>query len=187
MSNTVYLSLLEQLNQYDFELEQLSKCFIEGFNQLSRANYYNKDSLFGSKYGSMYYDMNYEGQLYVQINENENQLNILNKNDLDKNTDNEISSSISSSTSNLKQRNTNKIRNGNFIEKIGNNNNNTDTVEKNKGPYDPIKMFAGGFNVPRQLRNSQQQFQCSIPIIQSLINRRNNINKLIDQLMKQQS
>ncbi|KAK5781656.1 Vma22p PWA37_004552 [Arxiozyma heterogenica] len=191
MSNTLYLTLLEQLSQYDFELEQLSKCFADGFNQLSRANYYNKDSLFGSNYGSIYYDMNYEGQLYVQIslnnNENDHQLTILDKTGINRNTDND-QSSFQAGASGLKQRNIHKRGTGKFSglkEK-------TETLEKQpnesniKGPYDPIKMFAGGFNIPRQLRNSQQHFKSSILIIQNLINRRIKINRLINQL-KQQS
>lgn len=190
MSNALYLTLLEQLSQYDFELEQLSKCFVDGFNQLSRANYYNKDSLFGSKYGSMYYDMNYEGQLYIKLTEDDSRnghhLTILNKSDLTKNTDTDLSSVPPTSPS-LTQTNIRKrgSRNPNEIDE------NTDFAQdqqnksKSKGPYDPIKMFAGGFSIPRQLRHSQQHFQSSIPIIQSLINRRNNINRLIDQLKQQ--
>lgn len=68
MSNDTYLTLLNELNQYNFKLNQLSQCLSQGFHQLSRANYHTHNSL---PFGEIYYDMNYKGQLKVNINRDE--------------------------------------------------------------------------------------------------------------------
>ncbi|CAL9729704.1 vacuolar ATPase assembly protein Vma22p [Monosporozyma unispora] len=169
MSDDQYLKLLEELNQYDYELEQLSQFFSIGFNQLSRANYYNKDSMVGGKYGSMYYDMNYEGQLYVYIDKKDNLMDILKKKQ-------RVVEPNSKDENDLKQRgfkDEGQSKSAAIKE---------EEVDKKKGPYDPIKMFAGGFSVPRTLRQCQTNFQSSISVIQDLINRRNKLLKLMEEI-----
>lgn len=170
MSDVEYLKLLEELNQYDYELEQLQQFFTNGFNQLSRANYHNKNSMFGGNYGSMYYDMNYEGQLYVEMDDKDHKVDILHKKQPIEEPP------TSKDESNLKQRGLHNSEKNETTTNV--------EVEKGnkKGPYDPIKMFAGGFNVPRALRQCQSDFRSSIPLIQELINRRNNILKLVQEL-----
>lgn len=173
MSESEYLDLLEELERYDYELEQLSKGFSDGFYQLSRANYHNKDSINGGKYGSLNYDMNYEGQLYVDTKDG---VCILKKTELEQPTQKEGTQGDGDDDedNHITNRNKEKIKPSVTEE----------NQEKNdrKGPYDPIKMFAGGFIVPRQLRLCQNNFQSSMTVIQDLINRRNKINQIIDTL-----
>lgn len=74
--NRDYLELLKKLSHYDYLLEQLQQNFNDGFSNLNKANFYNKDSLRG-KYGQDYYDLNYEGQLTVVIDsQKQNFINI---------------------------------------------------------------------------------------------------------------
>ncbi|CAI4511439.1 CFS_G0024130.mRNA.1.CDS.1 [Saccharomyces cerevisiae] len=63
-----YLRLIELLSNYDSTLEQLQKGFQDGYIQLSRSNYYNKDSLRGN-YGEDYWDETYIGQLMATVEE----------------------------------------------------------------------------------------------------------------------
>lgn len=172
MSDVKYLQLLEELNRYDYELEQLQHFFSSGFNQLSRANYHNKNSMFGGNYGSMYYDMNYEGQLYVEMNDKDHKVDILHK------KQSIVEPQNAKEEAELKQRGLhNSEKNESTTEEEQ-----EEGTGKKKGPYDPIKMFAGGFSVPRTLRQCQSDFKSSIPLIQQLINRRNDILKLVQEL-----
>ena len=61
-----YVQLLAELSQYNMLLEQLQSTLAEGFINLGRANFHNKDSLRG-RYGADYYDESFTGLFTAAI------------------------------------------------------------------------------------------------------------------------
>lgn len=144
------LELLKLLSRYDLLLEQLQKSMSEGFSQLGRANYHNKDSLRG-RYGRDYWDESYEGQLIVQAGK-------------------ELSVKLRTEPTQEPLENVSSLR------RRGEKARPDKTVSNARNP---ISMFGGALSIPSSLRQSQSNFKSSIPLIVELINCRRRIERLI--------
>ena len=150
-----HLELLKLLARYDTLLEQLQRTIGEGFSQLVRANYHNKDSLRG-RYGSDYWDKSYEGHLRVQLGEKE--LSIRRQEESDSTPKEELQDEKS-----LRRRGGEK----------------TESTANPRKKKDPITMFGGALSTPMSLRQSQSHFKGSIPLMAELINCRRRIELII--------
>lgn len=153
----LYLLLVRKLSLYDTLLEQLQTGFQNGFNQLSRANYYNKDSLRGS-YGQDYWDETFVGTRFVKITVTH------------KIEELECPGSPEEDTVDEKEQ-SEQVRRRNERKKL---------VEKVK--KDPLYMFGGSLSVPVSLRQSQSSFKSTIPVMYQLIELRDEISSLVDRL-----
>lgn len=157
----IYQLIVKNLATYDSLLEQLQASFEEGYHQLSRANYHNKNTLRGS-YGKDYWDETYTGNRYISINdkhsvsETEEPLHIANDEEIIPEKDEETNE-------NLKKR---KQR-----EKL------LAKVKK-----DPIYMFGGALSIPSSLKQCQLSFKASMPVLYQLLELRRTLNGLLDAL-----
>ncbi|KOG99123.1 Vma22p [Saccharomyces eubayanus] len=170
-SDGQHLRLLELLADYDSTLEQLQKGFQDGYIQLSRSNYYNKDSLRGN-YGKDYWDETYVGQLVAAVDESSSKLviDIVKRNP----QEDQVADVTKEEDNTLIQR-----KKGTKKE-----------TEKGQSPkpvqnYDPILMFGGVLSVPSSLRQSQTSFRGCIPLMVQLINYKNEILTLSKKLAEQ--
>ena len=150
-----HLELLKLLARYDTLLEQLQRTMSEGFSQLGRANYHNKDSLRG-RYGSDYWDESYEGHLRVRLGENE--LSIIHQEERE-----------SAPKEQLQVEKSLRRRGGEKSKSAA-------TSRKKK---DPITMFGGALSTPLSLRHSQSHFKGSICLMVELINCRRRIELIV--------
>ncbi|CAI4485489.1 CNT_collapsed_G0023300.mRNA.1.CDS.1 [Saccharomyces cerevisiae] len=165
-----YLRLIELLSNYDSTLEQLQKGFQDGYIQLSRSNYYNKDSLRGN-YGEDYWDETYIGQLMATVEEKNSKVVV------------EIVKRKAQDEQEKKEEEDNKLtqrKKGTKPEKQ------KTQSHKLKQDYDPILMFGGVLSVPSSLRQSQTSFKGCIPLIAQLINYKNEILTLVETLSEQE-
>lgn len=149
-----HLELLRLLARYDALLEQLQKTMSEGFGQLSRANYHNKDSLRG-RYGSDYWDKSYDGHLRVELNGNELHIK---RQDEKKPVPKE------------------EPQDEKCLRRRGGEKSKSTTNSQKK---DPIAMFGGALSTPISLRQSQSHFKGSIPLMAELINCRRRIEVIV--------
>lgn len=149
MEDKEVLELLRLLSEYDSLLEQLSKAMGDGFANISRANYYNKDTLRG-KYGKDYWDEAYEGQ--VEAICSGDSVDIVKKQNREaRKADNDEK----------KVRNRKK-KNNEVSDKI------IDGDEVRDRKYDPILMF-GGLSIPSSLYQAQSNFKGCLPLFIQLI------------------
>lgn len=165
-----YLRLLELLSNYNSTLEQLQKGFRDGYIQLSRSNFYNKDSLRGN-YGKDYWDKTYMGQLMATVEKTDSKLvvdivrrKIQDKQEKKEEEDNKLTQRKKGPRSEEQKAQSHKP----------------------KQDYDPILMFGGVLSVPSSLRQSQTSFKGCIPLIAQLINYKNEISMLIKTLSEQE-
>ena len=158
--------LLDQLATYDSLLEQLQRSFSDGFINLSRANYYNKDTLRG-KYGMDYYDESYPGQVFVDVDKGTGKLDAVFQKNVD---DDELVTSHESPSSEVGM-------------KLRKNRNHEQDEKKQKSVIrDPIQMFGAGLTIPTALRQSQSKFKSSLPTIIGLVNCRRQLDELVEQI-----
>lgn len=147
------------MSTYDMLLEQLQKSISEGFIDLGRANFHNKDSLRG-RYGSDYYDESYEGLIEARIKDDgsfcifKKENETITNNDENKSDDDEGKEGI-------------KLRRKKVIHQ--------ETKERSSKIKDPIRMFGAGLSIPSSLRQSQKNFKNSVSVIFDLVNCRNNL------------
>ena len=161
-------SLLDQLATYDSLLEQLQRSFSDGFINLSRANYYNKDTLRG-KYGMDYYDESYPGQVFVNIDKGTGKFDIVFKKNIDDEDELITSHESSPSSSEVEM-------------KLRKNRNHEEDEKRQKSVIrDPIQMFGAGLTIPTALRQSQSKFKGSLPTIIGLVNCSRQLNELVEQ------
>lgn len=160
--NDEYLNLVELLFKYDELLEQLQTCMSEGYTNLGRANYHNKDSLRG-RYGRDYWDELYIGELIVTYSKEDSQYTISKKVPEDDDA-HEVTDKDNSNDS--------KIRNRNKV------NENKKEKEKKIVNKNPISMFGGVLSIPSSLRQCQTNFKGCVPLFSELINCQNDIKKL---------
>lgn len=156
--NNKYLEVIELLDKYDLLLEQLECAMKDGFFNLSRSNYYNKNSLRGS-YGKDYWDNTYIGQQFVRVDGT-----ILLKRDLselDKTSEDDIEKD-------------NQLKNRKC------------SGEKKKKPRitNPLYMFGSILSIPNTLRQSQSNFESCIPLLLEIASCKNQINQIITILKK---
>ncbi|SMN18448.1 similar to Saccharomyces cerevisiae YHR060W VMA22 Peripheral membrane protein that is required for vacuolar H+-ATPase (V-ATPase) function [Maudiozyma saulgeensis] len=155
-----YLTLLESISTYDMLLDQLQKSMSEGFIDLGRANFHNKDSLRG-RYGSDYYDESYEGLIEAHIN-GDGLFSIFKKNnEMIIDDDEKNSKDDESSEEGIKSRKTHVRSHESNNQKLK--------------IRDPIRMFGAGLSIPSSLRQSQANFKSSVNIIFDLVNCRNHL------------
>lgn len=147
-----HLELLKLLARYDTLLEQLQRTMSEGFSQLGRANYHNKDSLRG-RYGSDYWNNSYEGHLRAQIDENGVSIGQVEGREY-------TSKEVLEDEKFLRRRGAEKSKRNINLQK------------------DPITMFGGALSTPTSLRQSQSHFKGSIPLMVELINCRRRIESI---------
>ena len=164
-----YLRLIELLANYDSALEQLQKGFQDGYIQLSRSNYYNKDSLRGN-YGKDYWDKNYTGQLMAIVEEKSS-----------KPVFDIVKRKVQDTHENEKEQDNTLIHR----KKGPKSNEQKAQIPKLKQDYDPILMFGGVLSVPSSLRQSQTSFKGCIPLIAQLINYRKELLTLAEILSEQ--
>lgn len=162
-----YLALLEQLTKYDMLLEQLQKTMSEGFINLGRANFHNKDSLRG-RYGSDYYDESFEGLVEVRIADKD-KFTMYKKNDHIE--ESKADEEENSEEEGLKSRKSDKKS--------------KDKSTKNTKIKDPINMFGAGFSIPSSLRQSQTNFKNTTTVIFDLLNCKNELLKEIELIKKE--
>ncbi|QLG70466.1 hypothetical protein HG535_0A04060 [Zygotorulaspora mrakii] len=157
MNDDSYIGLLKLLAKYDLLLEQFQKSMADGFYNLGRANYHNKDSLRG-RYGMDYWDRSYEGQLVADI-DGRGDVNITKREIID--TENEEKSEASNSQIRRRNRGDNEEKKKKFKQ------------------TDPLSMFGGSLTAPMSLRQSQSNFKSGIPLMVELINCKNSIHQLV--------
>lgn len=162
-----YLELLKQLSRYDLLLEQLQKTMKEGYQNLGRANYHNKDTLRG-RYGPDYWDESYEGQIGVERH-NDDTVSIV-KVALEEPTeetlieDEKVDEKLHEEAE-LRKRNQDKQRK---LQRLRH--------------REPLTMFGGVFSVPSSLRQCQTNFKGVIPLVEELVNCKLAMNGLIGKL-----
>ncbi|SCU96534.1 LAFA_0G06810g1_1 [Lachancea sp. 'fantastica'] len=161
--------LLELLARYDFLLEQLEVSFTDGFQNLSRANFHNKDAVRG-RYGSDYWDEKFRGSQFVSFRdsnaslmESERALTYLAQFESEEDKDKEEQ---------LKYKTDNCLKNRKTIDK-------KPQERATSVLRDPIQMFGGVFSIPSSLRHCQRNFKGSIGVIIELVNCRRQIKELI--------
>ncbi|KAH7589163.1 uncharacterized protein GVI51_D03729 [Nakaseomyces glabratus] len=160
------IQLLQLLADYDALLEQLSKSMHDGFNNISRANYHNKDALRG-KYGKDYWDDGYVGQVMAEVMVS-GKVDIVAK-----------PKPVNVPAEKVKDKEAEQLRNRKQTKKIADA---EITEETNRTrDYDPILMFGGGLSTPQTLRNAQSNFKGTLPIIVKLLNCKNSINAIINE------
>lgn len=166
-----HLRLLELLADYNSTLEQLQKGFQDGYIQLSRSNYYNKDSLRGN-YGKDYWDETYVGQLAAAVEESSSKLvmDIVKRNP----QENQVADETKEEDNTLTQR-----------KKGAKKETQKGQRPKSEQNYDPILMFGGVLSIPSSLRQSQTSFRGCIPLMVQLINYKNEILALSKRLAEQ--
>lgn len=160
-----HMDLLQLLVRYDFLLEQLQKSMSDGFNNLCRANYHNKDSLRG-RYGRDYWDETYEGQLVVETDTSGN-VNIVKRKIRE-----EQKESDSVGTEKEDEKYERQLRKRNSDGK----------KQKTRiaRSDDPIRMFGGALSIPTSLRQCQTNFKGGIPLIEELTNCKKDIQRLTE-------
>ncbi|QLQ80955.1 hypothetical protein HG537_0E03100 [Torulaspora globosa] len=165
--DTDYLELLKLLSRYDFLLEQLQKTMKDGFHNLGRANYHNKDTLRG-RYGSDYWDESYEGQIVVESQE-DGSISIvklaLEDECEDMSSEDEKVDEKLHQEALLRKRNQSKQRK---LRKIRH--------------REPLTMFGGVLSVPTSLRQCQTNFKGTIPLMEELVNCKLTISRLVEKL-----
>ncbi|QLL33398.1 hypothetical protein HG536_0E03090 [Torulaspora globosa] len=162
-----YLELLRLLSRYDLLLEQLQKTMGEGFQNLGRANYHNKNALRG-RYGSDYWDECYEGQIAVE-RQNDGSVSIVKLALADESEempdeDEKVDEKLHEEAL-LRRRNQAKQR----------------KLQKTRH-REPLTMFGGIFSVPTSLRQCQTSFKGAIPLVEELINCKLATKRLLDNL-----
>ncbi|KAL3234958.1 Vacuolar ATPase assembly protein VMA22 [Nakaseomyces bracarensis] len=157
MEDKDVLELLKLLSEYDSLLEQLAKAMGDGFANISRANYHNKDALRG-KYGKDYWDAAYEGQVEVLCDSTV--VDIINR------PAKEVSTVKVEEDKVRNRKDRNKSRVGPSIAE-----------EVRSRSYDPILMF-GGLSTPSSLRQAQSNFKGCLPLFIQLIKCKEAIMKL---------
>ncbi|CCE62832.1 hypothetical protein TPHA_0D01930 [Tetrapisispora phaffii CBS 4417] len=173
------LDLLENLSKYNLLLEQLQNSMRDGYSNLSRANYHNKDSIRG-RYGKDYWDYSYTGNKTVKVDltSGEDTISIfktklLNSDSIEIKEDDQSSSNTiideknDNVLKNRKEKTTSKTKTSKSSNEV------KPVIEKN-----PITMFGSAFTIPQSLRDSQTNFESIIPLLQELINTKNKINKI---------
>ncbi|CCF58103.1 hypothetical protein KAFR_0D04550 [Kazachstania africana CBS 2517] len=155
MSNEQYIELVGQLSRYNELLDALQLNFNEGFYNLARANFHNKDSLRG-KYGKDYYDESYKGQYEIKIDE-------------------EVKYEVVKRESLPFQESDDEDEDGNDKVRSRKMKNPEKTIKKTDN-YDPILMFGGGISIPASLRNCQKNFKNNLILIIEMINLKNDID-----------
>ncbi|GMM54043.1 Vma22 protein [Maudiozyma humilis] len=158
-----YVQLLAELSQYNMLLEQLQSTLAEGFINLGRANFHNKDSLRG-RYGADYYDESFTGLFTAAIDKDNHVSKVAIPEPVQESSD-EKSGAAKDDEKTTRQRKDKSVK----------------SKEKPKNK-DPIMMFAAGFSVPSSLRESQRNFKSSTAVMFDLINCRSDILKRIEQL-----
>lgn len=158
-----YIDLLEKLSKYNSLLEQLQKQMSDGFINLSRANFHNKDSLRG-RYGSDYYDESYEGLIEIDIDSN-GKINMVKKDDIVESAEEtKIDDDEEGTTKSRKKK--------------------SETKYRTKKIRDPIMMFGAGLSVPSSLRRSQSTFKSSLSVLIELANCKRELLQNIDTITK---
>ncbi|SCV02831.1 LAMI_0H03334g1_1 [Lachancea mirantina] len=171
--NDTLLKLLDLLANYDTLLEQLQTSFSEGFYQLSRANYHNKDSIRG-RFGMDYWDNTFEGTQLISVSESAFNVVPFESRDDDL-IENDISDDDFKTEKDLVRRR--KLRKQRQYE---------DGVNEGKRQIprshskDPIHMFGGVLSVPTSLRQSQSSFKGSLAVIIELTNCRKQICRALE-------
>lgn len=160
-----HMDLLQLLSRYDFLLEQLQKSMSDGFNNLCRANYHNKDSLRG-RYGMDYWDETYEGQLITEIDVG-GKLNIVKRRTREEQGEND---------------NVGTDKEGEEYERELRKRNCDSKKQKAKlaRSDDPLRMFGGALSIPTSLRQCQTNFKGGIPLIEELTNCKRDIQRLAE-------
>lgn len=154
--------LLKQLSKYDLLLEQLQKSMTDGFYNLGRANYHNKDSLRG-RYGMDYWDKSYGGELAVNVDK-EGSMSVIKRAAVSKE---DIIGEKEADTEADDEGPRRRIKSG------------SREPRKPQAHVDPITMFGGSLSAPTSLRQCQKNFQGGIPLMIELINCKNDIIRLI--------
>lgn len=153
-----HLELLKLLSRYDALLEQLQSTMSEGFSQLGRANYHNKDSLRG-RYGKDYWDESYEGHVRIQV-VNGDKLRI-------KNQEEEPIPDIRD------------FQHEKTLKRRGRDEQPHSTAKSQQKRKDPITMFGGTLSTPLSLRQSQSHFKGSVSLMIELINCKRRIELIV--------
>ncbi|CCC66718.1 hypothetical protein NCAS_0A01600 [Naumovozyma castellii] len=171
-----YVRLVSLLAEYDSLLEQLQSSMSDGFHNLSRANYFNKDSLRGS-YGVDYWDESYIGELTVEITGSTRpEVDIIRKKPIlktdDDGDDGSLEEKPDATDSTIKKR-----KGKNKEEKQRSTQKKKNTVYR-----DPITMFGGGLMIPSSLRQCQSNFKGCIPLFTQLINCKIRLNELLEEI-----
>ncbi|AGO09943.1 AaceriAAL048Wp [[Ashbya] aceris (nom. inval.)] len=151
------IRLLKKLSEYDVLLDRLQGQMTDGFYNLSRANYHNKDSLRGS-YGSDYWDQTFAGTQFVRI---ERDRVILEETEAKAGNDET------------------QAAEGGLHKRV------KDVSEKEAAKpqtRNPLYMFGGALSVPSSLRMSQEHFQRCMPVVLQLVNCRRELSALLDGL-----
>lgn len=165
------LELLKLLSKYDLLLEQLQKNMTEGFQNLGRANYHNKDTLRG-RYGSDYWDESYEGQLFVERQEDDT-LSIVKQVLEEKREviieDEKIDEKPHQETELRKRKQAREKK----LQRLRH--------------REPLTMFGGVFSVPQSLRQCQSNFKGAIPLVEELVNCRIAMASILGKLENSES
>lgn len=163
-----HLELLKLLARYDLLLEQLQKSMREGFQNLGRANYHNKDTLRG-RYGSDYWDEAYEGQLSVERGTDGRISFVKVKLDEDEKEEPIVDEKVDEKLhdeANLRKRN--REAKEKKLKKLRH--------------RDPLTMFGGPFSIPQSLRQCQMNFKGLFPLIEELINCKTAMTEVMTKL-----
>ena len=157
MGNDDLIGLLKKLSEYDVLLDRLQGQMADGFYNLSRANYHNKDSLRGS-YGRDYWDQTFAGTRFVRI---------------------EQDGVIVEDAGAKADKDETQATEG------GLHNRRKDVSKKEaaqRRQKTPLYMFGGALSVPSSLRMCQEHFQRCLPVVVRLVNCRREIDVLLDEL-----
>ena len=165
-SDNEYVQLMAELSQYNMLLEQLQSTMSEGFINLGRANFHNKDSLRG-RYGADYYDESFPGLFTVSIDKKDHFSKVA------------IPEASPESSDEQAQDEEDEEK---VIRQRKEKSEKKKSVVKRK---DPIMMFGAGFSVPSSLRECQRNFRSSTAVMFDLVNCRNDILRRIQQLKDQ--
>ncbi|CDO92347.1 unnamed protein product [Kluyveromyces dobzhanskii CBS 2104] len=162
IEDEIYDAIVTKLAVYDSLLEQLQSSFQEGFHNLSRANYHNKDALRGS-YGKDYWDENYTGYRYVRIDDEHSVSEVEEKI--------AVGSDEETIPERISESNNEKVKKRKQREKL------LAKVKK-----DPLYMFGGALSTPMSLKQCQSSFKASMSVMYHLIELRCAINNLLKKL-----
>lgn len=167
MNKSEYGRLFSLLAEYDTKLDRLKDTLSQGFYNLSKANFYNKDSI-TSSYGSDYWDSNFTGTEFIEIDSNgvfrRNENNMFSYH---VNGKKEVEYCSDKDEGHLRNR---KLKNSRST-----------STSNAKSNLDPLYMFGGGFSIPSALRESQSEFKKCIPILLDLVNCRKQLNEVLNQ------
>ncbi|SCU98162.1 LADA_0H10990g1_1 [Lachancea dasiensis] len=168
LSEDKCVELLELLAHYDGLLEQFQVACGDGFFQLSRANYHNKDAI-RERYGKDYWDETYRGSRFVSIEGTKFTFK-----------DSETVEQYLAQFEEVEHEGSDQAQEEKTVRRRKETKDSAG-VQKTKRATkakDPIFMFGGALSIPSSLRQCQSSFKGSTELILELVNCRKKIEAL---------